>query len=441
MGWRGWIVVVVAALGVLAGCKKRGPAGMPEAGPCALIVTDDDIPSGSATAGALYVGEDRLGRKLLTADVVAVARGFMEGGIECVEVVDSHDGAVDLRPLRKIGVPVLTPSNRKDWAWPFIGPMEREYSMAALMGFHTNAGEVGFRAHTINGSIRGLVIDGDPVGEVGHLTVGLAAHGVPVVLVSGDMNATAEAERLVPGVEGVTVRWLDEAGEAAFLSSEEAGMALREAAARAAGAEHQVVGLEMPVEIRLSAWSEERMADRGPGVGAAFAEYLEEERALLEGHRLGPDVFASTLLDGGGRIDGYSLVWEEESLAAAFGSIAFAAWYMRGESGGWELVGEGFRAYRAGEYEEALEAYEAAIEADPYDVATRCRMGAVYQKLGQDEEAEELYGYAFERLEEVGDGPMKEWCVEGMAETAAAVGKVELAGEAGALLEKWVAGE
>ncbi len=69
--WIGIAVMVVACSAT--GCRKTGTStsGEPGPGPCALIVTDDDIPSGSATAGALYVGEDALGRRLLTADVQA----------------------------------------------------------------------------------------------------------------------------------------------------------------------------------------------------------------------------------------------------------------------------------------------------------------------------------------------------------------------------------
>ena len=150
--------VLSLLLNTAGGCGAAGPdvkASAKEGPGCAVIVTDDDIPSGSATAGALYVAEAALGKKLLTADVVAVARGFRAAGVRCVEVVDSHDGAIDPAPLLAMGVPVLTPSNQnKDWTWPFFGPMHlKRRSMAALVGFHSPAGSLdGFRAHPINDS-------------------------------------------------------------------------------------------------------------------------------------------------------------------------------------------------------------------------------------------------------------------------------------------------
>jgi len=136
------------------------------------------------------------------------------------------------------------------------------------------------------------------------------------------------------------------------------------------------------------------------------------------------------LLQGGGRIEGRGLAWEEDDLLAGFGSIAFAAWFMRGTGSGWEKVGEGYRAFRKGRYEEAIAAYEEAIELDPYDVATRCRMAAVYQEMGDMEEAWVRFAWAFQRLDEVADGPMKQWCCEGLAEVAEALGEEETAREA-----------
>src|SRR5258708_3350812 len=84
------VLVFFSGLISCAGARTHVAAEAPQAESCALIETDDDITSGSATAGALFVGEDELGRRLLTSDVLAVAEGFREAGFSCVVVADSH---------------------------------------------------------------------------------------------------------------------------------------------------------------------------------------------------------------------------------------------------------------------------------------------------------------------------------------------------------------
>ncbi len=420
LGFHSQTLPALAATLLLTACTHTpaavSPAPPPQ--PCALILTDDDIPSGSATAGALYVEDAELGRQLLTADVLAAARGFLRAGQSCVHVVDSHNGAIDPEPLAELGVSVLTPDNQQVWTWPFLGPMEADYAVAALMGFHSNAGAEGFRPHTINDAIRSLSIQGRELGEVAHLSLGLAGMGIPVGLVSGDMNATAEARALNPDVQAVTVRWLDEDGQPAFSSSEEASSALDAAAFAASELPAGKLELVPPLEIRLQTWSRERMEDLGRGLPEAYGAYLEAERPALEAHPLGSRVFASGLATGPVQVEGYGITWLEQDPLAAYHSIAFAAWSLRGDSSGWDAVSEGYRAYSQGLHDQALAAYQRALELDPYDVATRCRMGAAYQALGQLEQALASYEYALARLDEVREPPMKRWCQEGHAEVA-----------------------
>ena len=403
-------------------CGGMSKAVRATAGPCALIVTDDDITSGHASAGALYVGTDALGRRLLTADVVAVAQGFQEAGLACVEVVDSHDGAIDPKPLKAIGVPVLMPSNTPDWTWPFIGPMKRDYVAAALVGFHSNAGQTGFRPHTINDSIRGLRFGGGTAGEVSHLALGLGAFGVPVVLVSGDFNAVDEGQRMLPGVQGVALRWLDEAGEPAFMPADEAAVALSAAAAAGhrADLEPWIPGR---LRLELSTWSADLMGDRAPELAASWRAGLAEHLGMdVEGEPVAgmprDDAF------DGAEWAGPRLSWQVEDPVTAFVSIAHAASSMKGPGGSWELVSKGYEAWDKGEHEAAVTAYEAALIANPYDVPTWCRMGQALEDGGRIDEAREAFTYGFERLDEVGDAPMKRWCVKGFGRLAMAAGDV-----------------
>jgi D-aminopeptidase len=252
----------------LAG-RKSVPAS------CALIVTDDDIPSGSATVGAMYVDNASFGRSLLTADVIATVEAFRAAGVQCVDVVDSHDGAIDPAPLKSLGVRLLTPSGTEPWIWPFLGPMDRDYSFAALIGFHSDAGQKGFRPHTINDWIAGLRVDGVEAGEVTHMFLGLRAFGAQVVLVSGDMNATAQARRLSPEVGAVTVRWLDSEGVPRFLDSAAASMRIRVEVSRAVQETAAKPAADKPIAIEISAVNRRLMAKRAAGIDKVWTQTLK----------------------------------------------------------------------------------------------------------------------------------------------------------------------
>ncbi len=416
---------VAATLASLSCAKVSAPL-VPAPEPCALIVTDDDIPSGHGEAGALYMGTDTLGRTLLTADVVAVALGFRDAGLACVEVVDSHDGAIDPGPLDDIGVPLLTPSNTEAWTWPFVGSMVRTYTVAALVGYHSNAGEPGFRPHTVNDSIRRLRIGGETVGEVAALALGLGAFGVPVVLVSGDHGATREALDVIPGVEGVTVRWFDESGDVAFLESEEAGQHLRAAAARGARAGVTPWKPDLPLDLELSTWSAELMGDRAGDLGETWRRRLGgDPESHPEAHDpsrlLAPGVFDAAM------VLGHRLRWQVDEPLTGFVSIVHAAAHMRPASGAWEHVSTGYEAWKADRPQEAIAAYEEALRHDRYDVATRCRLGAALEDAGESDTALVAFRTALERLDEVGHPSMKVWCVDGAARLELAAGNLSSA--------------
>ena len=393
-----------------ADARSSTPAPPPAPKRCVLIETDDDIPSGSPTAGALFVPDAELGKKLLTADVVAVAKGFLDAGVSCVKVIDSHDGAVDPEPLRAIGVSVVTPSNDPHWTWPFFGSSVESASVAALVGYHSRADQTtGFRPHTINDSIRELKLNGVVVGEVTHELLGFGAFDVPVVLVTGDANATAEAAALVPAIEQVTVRWRDAQGEVRFLPSEEAAQRLRAAARRAAVAKIPVYRPTLPAEMTIRTYSRALMTDRSGTLPGALAQ--EARQAAWDMRRLGDFDMGRSL-----RVQGDEATWTAPNALAAYVSIASAASYLSGPND-FELRARGYEAYKSGQPEQAVALYLQALQVNPYDIATHCRLGAAYQKLGRMKEARQWFGSGVEHDEEVGDLAMKSWCALGLAQT------------------------
>ncbi len=405
-------LVFAAALMLPACHTPHAPASAPRAPTsapstrCALIVTDDDIPSGSATAGALYVGEDLLGRRLLTADVLAVAAGFREAGL-CVVVADSHDGAIDGARLAASEIPLLTPSDRARWTVPLIGTHGPRYVAAALVGFHARAGrQGGFRPHTVNDHVRAARIGDRPLGEVGALMIALSGLRLPVVLVSGDHAAAEEARAFAPGVEAVAVRWRRPDGGAGFLSEAEAPRVLREAARRAARRAAPRLAIVFPVVLTVEAHSAPR--------AEAVVRQLGEERGEL-----------STLLRALGHAAfepaperrGAELRWTAPDAAAAgfsFYQVASAC-MSRATRQAWDWVTKGSAALEAGQREAALAAFQRAIEAEPAEPAHRCRLARALLAMGRDEAARAAYGEAVGRLDEIVDPAMKAVCLAGLA--------------------------
>ena len=76
-----------------------------------------------------------------------------------------------------------------------------------FLGYHAGAGQQGVLAHTyLANSVTGVWLGGEPAGE-GGLNAALAAeHGVPVLLVTGDDRACAEAAAYAPDAERVAVK-------------------------------------------------------------------------------------------------------------------------------------------------------------------------------------------------------------------------------------------
>lgn len=389
---------------------------------CVLIVTDDDIPSGSPTAGAMYVEESELGRRLLTSDVAAVVEGFHRAGISCVWVADGHDGALDREPLEALGAHVVTTQD-EGWKWPFFGVVPREPAVAALVGFHAPAGHAtGFRPHTINDGVRRLEIDGIEAGEVAHLTLGLSALNIPVVLVSGDAAATEEAAVWASGAERVTVRWRGVQGESRFLTSEAAAVQLRDAASRVGRGPRPALRQRGSVAVRLAMNNRLAADSRANGAFEAWESLLAEEPELAGLMRGQPWSNTLSVRDG-------VASWRAPTQLTAFFTIGFCASYLRGADN-WAEVSEGYAAYKVKDYEKATESYQRALDKNPHDVATKCRMAAVFLEQGDIRRARDLFAFGVEHLDDVGVGPMQSWCTIGLAKAEQRLGHPDAAKQA-----------
>ncbi|MET7414280.1 M55 family metallopeptidase [Streptomyces rubiginosohelvolus] len=210
------------------------------------------------------------GRELMTAEANAVIAGVLDAEPTAdVLVADAHGTFRNLLPEQLDRRARLV--RGKPRALNMLAGLDEETDAALFVGYHVRAGEgPGVLAHTMNGEILDVRVTGRSLGEIG-LNSAMAGHlGVPVVLLSGDDAACAEAAALIP--EAVTVPVKEALGMAAAvtLHPEEARDRLRRAAADAVSRRTEIPPLALTgpldVEIDLASPHTIDLATLVPGV-------------------------------------------------------------------------------------------------------------------------------------------------------------------------------
>jgi len=172
-------------------------------------------------------------RELFTADVNAVALGFLDAGVDDVLINEAHASMRNILLERLDSRVRLLTGRHKP-----LGMMQGldGADAVAFVGYHAGAGEPGVLAHTyLANSITGVWLDGSPASE-GRLNAALAGElGVPVVLVTGDDRTCADAARYAPTALTVAVKTYVSRYAAICLPPERT-FALQRAAATEAGA-------------------------------------------------------------------------------------------------------------------------------------------------------------------------------------------------------------
>ncbi|MBK3558314.1 M55 family metallopeptidase [Streptomyces sp. MBT56] len=232
------------------------------------------------------------GRELMTAEANAVIAGVLDAEPTAdVLVADAHGTFRNLLPEQLDRRARLV--RGKPRALNMLAGLDEETDAALFVGYHVRAGEgPGVLAHTMNGEILDVRVvgrapgedvritahkpgedsrtTGRSLGEIG-LNAAMAGHlGVPVVLLSGDDAACAEAAALIP--EAVTVPVKEALGMAAAvtLHPEEARDRLRRAAADAVSRRREIPPLSLTgpldVEVDLASPHTIDLATLIPGV-------------------------------------------------------------------------------------------------------------------------------------------------------------------------------
>ncbi|MGV9519359.1 M55 family metallopeptidase [Streptomyces griseus] len=214
------------------------------------------------------------GRELMTADANAVIAGVLDAEPTAdVLVADAHGTFRNLLPERLDRRARLV--RGKPRTLNMLAGLDAETDAALFVGYHVRAGEgPGVLAHTMNDAILDVRVAGRSLGEIG-LNAAMAGHlGVPVVLLSGDDAACAEAADLIPEAVTVAVKEALGAVAAVTLHPEEAGDRLRRAAADAITRRAEIPPLTLApapldVEVDLAGAHTVDLATLVPGVSRA----------------------------------------------------------------------------------------------------------------------------------------------------------------------------
>ena len=169
----------------------------------------------------------------LMADLNAAIDGAFAAGAAHVAVLDSHGGGnnfiVELLDKR---AELDTRPNKKWW-----GVLDGAYGGTFFIGAHAMAGtQNGFLEHTQSSqSWHDYRINGRRMGELAQWAIVAGNWGVPLLMVSGDEAACAEARNFFNPVETAVVKQAQGRNRAQLVDLDEARSRIREAARRAVG--------------------------------------------------------------------------------------------------------------------------------------------------------------------------------------------------------------
>lgn len=171
-------------------------------------------------------------RRLMTGDVNAAIRGAFAAGADEVIVSDGH------WHNRNILIEQLDPRARLNTGGPrpfsMVEGIDAGVDGVLFVGYHARVGTPdAILDHTWStGRVAGLWLNGQETGEIG-LNAAVCGHfGAPVLLISGDQSACAEAAALLPGIEPVVVKRATGRNSAECLPPHETALLIEQAAAR-----------------------------------------------------------------------------------------------------------------------------------------------------------------------------------------------------------------
>lgn len=151
-------------------------------------------------------GDYEKGRALMVGDVNAAIEGILSVGPAEITVSDAHGGMNNINPEDLHTDAVLVRGRPKPQSQ--MAGIDKTFDAAMFIGYHSMKGtHLGILSHTFSGgNVESLHINDLEVGETA-MNAGIAGyHGVPLVLVAGDLAVTKEANALNPEIHTVATK-------------------------------------------------------------------------------------------------------------------------------------------------------------------------------------------------------------------------------------------
>jgi len=166
-------------------------------------------------------------REFMTAEVLAAIQGARDAGATEILVGDSHGNAENLL-IDRLPADVTVV---RSWPRPLMmmEGIDSTFHAAVLIGYHSGTTNPrGVRAHTMSSAnLAGIFINGVAMPESGISAAIAGRFGVPIVMISGDDVAVAEARELLGDIEGAIVKRAISFHSAATLTPEAAQALIR----------------------------------------------------------------------------------------------------------------------------------------------------------------------------------------------------------------------
>ena len=193
-------------------------------------------------------------RGFMTAEVLAAIQGARDAGATTIVVSDSHGNGENLLIERFTDDVTIV----RSWPRP-LGMMQgidSSFAAAVFIGYHASTTSMtGVRAHTMSSAtLTGVRLNGVAMPESGINAAIAGRFGVPVVAISGDDAAVAEAQKLIGNMEGAVVKQAISFHAAATMTPEAAQKLIREKvkAGVARRGEMRPYTLTAPIRLEVS---------------------------------------------------------------------------------------------------------------------------------------------------------------------------------------------
>lgn len=198
--------MLILTVGVVAAAV---PAEAQRTGRKIYISADMEGVVGVVTGDQLGPGGFEYGRfrEFMTREVLEAIDAARAAGATEILVSDSHGNGENLL------IDMLPEDVTIVRSWPrplmMMQGIDESFDGVILLGYHAGThNTAGVRAHTISSArLADVRLNGRSVPEAGISAALAGEHGVPVIMISGDDAAVAEAQALLGDIEGAVVKW------------------------------------------------------------------------------------------------------------------------------------------------------------------------------------------------------------------------------------------